>query len=356
MNIAKTTFVSGADESLAAVDAYQSPPQTPVSQVTTVGSTRLLTVDAATTDPVKALDILIKGALPGGNGFLSTDESIKAGITVLSQVLDKPEKFFNDVKGNLIKDMVTSVGYGKQAEDLSKMIMGESGALSPLDFLAKNNPKMKIVLDGVEKIRSAKDITDVNALLSVVSDLSGNTALGEVLNIGPQMSVVKSLVGKTMELKLPELTASIVGLVTGDYEKTLVKLHSVPLAAKYSDTAYIDEMLEEYEPERITGLAPDIVSDILDNYTFPEGSNKSIDQLATDLVARCDKLDPNWHTVMRNGVAVYSIKNMTNLSADAKTALMRMPEHIGGALVGEEYVESSLLAISQLNYPYMPVI
>lgn len=356
MTIAKTTFVSGADEKLATVDAYTSPPQTPVSDTTSIGAARLLTVDQAPVNPVDALETLIKGVLPGGGGFMGTDESVKAGIVVLSQVLDKPERFFNDVKGNLIKDLVTSVGYGKQAEDLSKMIMGESGALSPLDFLAKNNPKMKIILGGVEKIRSAKDITDVNSLLKIVGDLSGDTALGEVLNIGPQMSVVKSLLGKSMELRIPELTSSILNLVDGDYEKALVTLHSVPLAAKYGDSEFIDEAIEEYTPERIAGVTPDIVSDIISNYTFPENSSKTVNQLAVELVERCNKLDPLWCTDMRDGAPVYSIKNMTDISPDAKTALSKLPEHMAGAIIADEYEDKSLLTISQLNYPYMPVM
>lgn len=356
MAIAKTTFVSGSDESLAAVDAYAAPPQTPVSEATSVGSARLLTVDEPIVNPAQALDTVIKGLQGGAVGFLSSGESIQAGITVLSQLLDKPEKFFNDVKGNLIKDMVTSVGYGKQAEDLAKMITGEKGALSPLDFLAKNNPKMRIIMGGIETVRSAKDITDVSSLLKVVGDLSGNTELGQVLNIGPQMSVVKSLVGKSIELGLPELTSNIIDLVHGDYEKMLVKLYSVPLAAESGDSEFIDEVMQEYSPEQITGMSPEIVSDILSNYKFPSPTTKTVDQLAGELEARCTLLDPMWHTDMRDGVSVYSIKNMTNISPDAKTALMRLPEHMSGAMVAEEYTESSLLVISQINYPFMPVL
>lgn len=356
MAIAKTTFVVGADESLAAVDAYGGPPQAPVSDTTSIGAARMLTLDKYLVNPVETLENLIIATVPKIKDFESLQENIKAGINKLSEIMDKPEKFFNDIKGGLIKDMVTAVGYGKQADDLTKMIMGEQGAMSPLDFLSKNNPKMKVIIDGIETVRSAKDLTDVSDLLKVIGDLSGNKDLASVLNIGPQMSVVKTLVGKAMELNIPGMTDSILDILDGDYEKALAKLHSVPLAAKYADLDFIQKVMTEFTPERVAGMAPELVNEILKHYKFPIDAVKTRDQMANDLLIMCGQLDPRWDTDTRDGVDVYSLKNMTDLSDDAKDVLMRFPKHVGAALAGDEYKSSSLVDMGRINYPYMPIV
>lgn len=352
-NLAKTSFATGADESLAAPDVYAEPPQSPIGAIS---------------DTVSGASLLdMGGFLPGFGGglgeLLSTDlsqldstfKNLEKGLSTVTKVLGGDKSFINDLKTGMVGDLLTSAGFGESAVDFAGALMSGKDPMSALDSLARNNPDLKVIMDGVDVVIAAKDIDSIDDLLKVAGQISGMPVIGDILQIGPHLSVIKGLVDKANFFGIPELARALIDTVTDKDEKKTLELNSALGAAQGSNLDMLEGLLNKYGSSNLKGLYPSLVKTTLTNYRYPDNKTEPTLALSSALINLCNRIDPNWRFTMRDGVQIDNTDCFNRLSKDAKELFLFDPVTRDITLLATDYPESSLMGIAQRQYPYTPM-
>lgn len=391
-SLAKTSFESGSDAALAAPDAYPKVLPTVLVSDTVgpnyprggggipeisgggfgggmTGPTDFAGILGSILGPGSAANTTANnqtiGRSSGGSlsdllnkdlkGLLGNSKDLAAGIDKITRVLNGDKNLIRDLSKGVVGDMLTSAGFGKVAKDMAGALMDGRKPMDAFDILAKNNPQLQVIIDGVQVVVGAKDIKSIDDLLGVASRLSGMDGLGELLDISAQMSVVKGLVDKANELKIPALANSLLDTIKNPTDRKIIEIASALGAASGSNMTALDTMLEKYGSDNIRGLYPEIVGTLLSNYKLPDGAPFATPAQAADLVTMCNELDIGWFQTERNGVMVPQTEKLLGLSKDAREVLMKNNTLKPIIMMAEEFQKIDLIALARRQYPRTPI-
>lgn len=352
--LARTSFESGADETLATPDIYGgNVPDTPV------GALRDSINNGSSVEGVFGLG----GGLSGLGGLLSQDmESFTAGfgkyekgIKTLTSVLNGDKSLIENLKTNMVGDLLTSAGFGATATQVAGSLLRGESPMAAVTILAQGNPNLKLIMNGVETIVGAKDIDSIEGLLAVAGKISGMEGLGKLLNIGPQLGVIKSLIDKANFLGIPELAKALVNTIDNPEDKKKVELGATLGAAQGANLTMLKDIINKHGASAVSGMYPLMVGQILSSYRYPTDKQYASLEEANGLVAVCNQLEVNWMHELRGSARVVSLRYLTNISKDAKELLYMLNTTREAVMVATKYPQSSILGIAQRQYPYTPL-
>lgn len=383
--IAKTSFQTGPDDKVAAVDVYRTNTAEIVNglkdtTVTAAGEsiTKLnevvsQQVDTALTELGEAVTIggltnLAKNAIANGgftkdtllSSFSSLALTKEDALNKLKDAIGGPFNSITNIEGlktNLVTNLLGSVGYTDNPEALAKGLLGLPGGTTPINALLDTNPKLKIIYNGATLIRDSKDTNRAAGIMSLVNSISGNSELAKVLNMESQFSVLKDLMGMASVYKIPELIDTLLDKFDSDEEKARFLLTSAPDAFRNSDIALIDKIMDANSPELVKAKVGDPVGILLINYRLPLGFDKtnpaSYTSASTELINVLNRVDPYWDSTNRNGVMVSNIAPFAVANADALLILSTVTIYAERCMLAGTYRLDSIINISIKNYPWL---
>lgn len=354
--LAKTSFESGADETLATPDVYGgSAPETPV------GALR----DSINSGGIQGIAGDLGGSKFGGLGkLLSQDmESFTAqfgkyekGIKAVTSVLSGDKSLINNLKTNMVGDLLSSAGFGDTATQVAGTLLTGGNPKDILGSLAKANPNLRLVMDGVETIVAAKDVNSIEGLLAVAGKISGMEGLGELLHIGPQLGIIKGLVDKANFLGIPALANALINTIDNPEDKKKVELGVSLGAAQGANLEMLGQIIGKHGAEAVSGMHPNIVGQILSSYRYPADKKQATLAEANKLFNMCKSLEPNWmHDFRNKQTKTLSTRYLVNISKDARELFYLLDETREATMLGPHYPATTTIALAQRQYPYTPI-
>lgn len=347
--LAKTSFQTGADETLATPDVYNDAPQSPVGAIQdSINSGNLI----QGLDLKQGLNDILSQDL---DSFSDTYSQLEKGIKTVTQVLNGDKNLIKDLSKTMVGDLLGSAGYGPAATDFAGALISGEDPISSLGTIASAIPEYKMVMDGVDIIVNAKDIDSIEDLLTVAEKVSGIEGINKLVPIGPTLSIVKGLVDKANILGIPQLATALINTIDNDDDKKRVEIGSALGAARSSNTDMLDDLMSRYGAESIRGTYPKIVKELLSNYKHPKGTLNVTILDTQNLVARCESLDKEWLTTSRENEQIYKTDTLIGLSTDARELLVLDDTIRPIVLLSEQHPVTSLIGLAQRQYPYTPI-
>lgn len=353
--LAATSFQSGADEKLAATDVYAAPPQGPIGAISdTVGTSKSLLGLDKFLPKTGGLNGLLSGDL--GKVLGGSFGSLEQGIKTVTGVLKGDKSLLADLQKGMVGNLLASAGLGESAMTMAGSLLSGGSPMSALGALAANNPDMRLIMDGVDTIVKVKDVKSIEDLLAVADKLTGMKGLGEILQIGPQLGMMKSLIDTANVLGVPELANAIIARVDNVKDKKALRIAAAQGAAEGSNLDMLNATLNEHGNDGMIGMYPSLVKTLLSNYRFEDESVVPTKALANTLITMCNNLDVNWLYVKRGETLVPDLDCLLSLSSDARTLFYMDDAMRPIAMTASGYNVDSLIGLAQKQYPYTPMI
>ncbi len=383
--IATSSFVSGPDDKLAAVDVYRS--NTAVIANGIVGTANSAVTDAraavqnvikdevnaaksaiAETLSVKNLtQTAVNAMLNGGfnkddllNNFSSLALDKKSALGKLRDAVGGPLNSITNLenlKTNLVTNMLGSIGFTENPEALAKGLLGLPGSTDPINVLLNDNPKLKVVYNGVSLIRDSKDTDSAKGLVSLANSIAGNSELAKVLDMETQFAVMGNLLATASIFGVPQVIDTVLDKLDNDEEKAALLLDNTNSALSSGDVVLLSKILDFNSSDLVQTKSGGSVKSLLSNYRYPVGFDKtnitSYTNALTELVTLLNRLDVHWDGYSRNGVYVSNIEAFSVCSEDAYNLFIRDPIYKDRALISKTYTEESLIDLGIKKFPWV---
>lgn len=316
LQIAETKFITKASSGLAAVDVYGTSPEKQAKNAGSVLSGLAAGFKTPNTagEVNKIVDGLTK-ALEKTKGKSYTEQ-----MAALKGVLGGKDALLKNFKNSLVTDVLTNVGFGKNAKEIAGVLVGDRDPSNLLTALGKTNPEMKIVVNGIQTVMGAKDLDTAVGIADLLGKLTGNTELVKVFDLQPETLLLKSLLDSATMFRVPSLIDTILDSASSDKERKVLLVASVPKTAENSDLETILKTMKEIGDTNTYRTHPTLVVDLLANYIPVSGMSPTKEE-GSQLREILDRLKPEWWLVERNGEKVYNLDAFYNLSQSAKEAL-----------------------------------
>lgn len=348
--IAKTSFATGINEKLAAVDVYGDvKPNVPVNNVKTD-----TTIDAKVSDAIKPADSLNK--LLSDKLKIFTDPTIKQkdAIRQIQDIVANKTVFFNEAGKALLSDTLTNMGYKGNIEDVTRIIDEKPSSKDLLNILSGSNDKIKVIVDGVEHLRKIEDLDTATGVANLLGELTGNEELIKVVNLGPQLALLKTLSQAASVLRIPEIVKGVIDTLPDGEEKTALTIQSCMDAAQGGNIDHIIEVIKNPQTSGKVVLSafPDIIKIILANIKLGDGDSSAL--VSTKLIGLLDAINPNWITIKRDGKDAIYMDNIAQANDTAISLLMQNEKTYLAAVVKSEYTSTLSANDTMSLFEYAP--
>lgn len=346
ISVAKTYFETEPNKELIVVDVYgETPGSEPVNGEASVPSAPGATIDSIL--PKTVTELLDKT-------FKDPNKSLKEAMAEIGAIVKNPREFSEKLGKEILGDTLKSIGYTGTVDDAVKAIRAPVNLKAIMTGMGESNAQLKVIIDGVEKAIDGKDLSTANGVAALIAGLTGDDNLMSVMDVGPQMSVVKGFIDKAMELRLPEAVDLLIETFDKEDEKNKLKLYSTQNAALNGDIDFINKQIDNNDigPGAIMALNPDLIYTTLMNYSL-NGESPTVEH-ATKLLEILNKLDKNWMSYERDGVRIEDLSAVANASHDALRVLMKNESTMTAAIIASGLDDSDLVTATLNMRPFTP--
>lgn len=316
MALVPPVFSTGPTSIAAAIDIYGKPP--------TIAVTGISDAQTAINDLTKFQ--IADAFLPTTVSKIKTIADFATKVskldkkTVLANIsanLGINKESLNNLKGNLLTNLLSASGYIDQPGAVANALLGVPGSLSAQDLVLNQYPQLKIVVNNVEHFRKGGDFDEVGAATTILKNVLGNQDVIQMLNLGTTVNAINAVTGVLAEYRIPEITDLIMSRLESRKEKEAYLTVSVPTAIKTSDLYLIQKGIDELGVERVKALYPNIVEELLTSYKHPTEDNVVSTENLNKLYTILNLFDQNWDKYTRNGVPVKNYGVFEKISKDA---------------------------------------
>lgn len=349
--IAKTTFETGPLDDLFAQDVYNGTEGANLASAVAGGLGNLSDGLLSAFTPGGSIGDLINGL---DKSLIDKGKTLVSAVKNVKTALNNKDRLIDNISDNLLGDMLKSVGYTGKPSDIVNGVLGRPGALPIEDVLMNSIGSVRIVSDTLNVVRKIKDIDSAQDLMTLVGQLTGDEDLIKLFNVGPELSVLKSLMGSLMDYQIPELYDKVFGSITEEKDRKILYLHSALNAAQKSDTEFLLKAINSSGAGNIISLYPDIISVLFKNYRFPIDSEDAPADAISDVIGIANALNVNWSKGNRLGDDIVDLSLYAVASNDLFTGFSYHPDHQLNAMIAIEYQERNLSAILKTDYPTAP--
>lgn len=342
ISVNKTTYETGVEKAVIVVDVY--------GESATDSPTNNETSPLSILDNIKLESIIPKSASDLISKVTRTPNlSLTDAIGMISKVAGDPKAFGKAVGDNIMNDVLSSVGYNGTVDDVIKSFKEPINFRDVLTAAGEQNAQLKMIIGDVDRIISKEDLQSATGIAKVLEELSGNSNLTSILDIAPQLSMVKGMVNEAMRLGLPEAVDGLIDSFEDDDDKRRLRLFSTVNAAANSALTFIETQLdsEDIGAGAIMSFAPNITTSILSNYKLND--KYPTDDDVVKLIGVVKRLDDGWMKYDRNGVVIEDISSLNSASEDALRVLMKNPDTQEAALMCGGFINDVNMVDYTLN-------
>lgn len=356
LQIAETRFITRHKDGVAAVDVYGDSPK---SEPINAGSTKSglgsdlkipnLGKFNSSADNLKKVGASIEKALKDTRGK-SFSEISKA----VSTAVGGKKGLINSIALGSITDALTNVGFSKNAKEIAGELLGARDPNNLLGLIGASDPQMKILVDGIGVVRSAKDLDTAQGISNMLGALTGNTELVKVLALQPQALVLKTLLDDATSLRIPSLVDTILGTIEEESQKKQLLYSLAPKAAENSDLYTIELIMDSLGGYNLNRTYPDLTNSIVTNWTTLSGLSPTEEDI-TSLLTTLNKLNPDWYYTKRNGKKVYNLDLFSVVSPHAEHAFKTNPELLVPLALSGKYTPQEVRTLFKKQRPWIEV-
>lgn len=366
--IADTAFKTGQDGTLATPDIYGTPPQSPV------GATTSVTSAGGSLDLGKLMGIPSTGPLTGASNVLAagTVAKIQNMTDVIGVVMGEMagnETLSMDTLKNISPDTVgklaNAMGYPQVTNILNNTKKVDYTNPQFLDNLAKSNPYAKVLIDGTNTLIKGKDIKNVDDLLKIAGEFTGNTELASMVNISKEMAFAKVVIDSANSLGIPALGKKILDNYEDKKEKRQLELNTANSLAQGTNLNELGTLVDTYGSDSVLFVNSEIIKTLLANYQKPTSIDHSVKPkdtatLLSELKLSLEKLDKNWKFTKRGNISVFNTEVFSVLSDDAYDLFLTDKDLVIPTVMAKQLQVSDLnsdpISLLQRQYPYAPLL
>lgn len=369
VNLIPTSFITEDDKKLSVVDVYTETKEqisNSVFKQVDVGLTTATTVtNEVKGELVKSITAVksitsqspLQIALGVATGSLTKDSILgQMGVLDKKSALEKLKSainpnLVNDIKGNLLTGLLKGVGFKGDSEALVKGVLGLPGGKTPINVLLDANPKLKVIYNAVDVIKTADNLDNAKGVASLLTSLTGNSELAKVLDMESQFSAMGNVMTIANFWNVPSLVDKAIDHFDDDDDKRKFAIANAPAAINSGGLYMINKITEIAGIGAVISNVPQAISRILSGYRLPAGLKEMTSIEAQLFVDTLSSLNPNWFQYQRNGVWVSNLEPFQVASADAIKAFKLLGLYTVEIAIAKTYPKTNLIALSKKRYP-----
>lgn len=219
---------------------------------------------------------------------------------------------------------------------------------------------------GTQSILTA-DVAGTTSMLQAVNNMSGNSKLVTVTDVGASVSAATAITNTLISLGLTAVVASFTSSLTtaspiqnnGKTSYTVGQQalsQNVLQAIQQSDMATVQLCITQLGAGGVLSQVPNAVTLLCQYYRIPAGTVSSgIAALWTTLKGILTTLAPTWNMTSRNGQLIPSLQVFQAASADCLTIMKTDADDtiVDAAWIAKDFPTEDALTTLEQMYPYM---
>lgn len=186
-----------------------------------------------------------------------------------------------------MEDAFNIPGSTEDLTDASKSILSEAAALEV------GSQDVKIVIDGIDRAISGKDVNDAKGITNLINRVADAEDTMNYLDIGAQAALVKGISDKLIKWGAPDLLDKLIEAM-GDVEaKQAMWEEMARRAAQQSELSIVKHYGDQMGGQRRTAIADEIVTLVVSNYK--PRKDVSVKVQGNEIIEVLDLYDNRWH-------------------------------------------------------------
>ena len=213
------------------------------------------------------------------------------------------------------------------------------------------------VIDGQSRLLNVGNISSAREVFSLLNSITRSDQLGGFFDMGGESALMAGVMREAIALGVPDAIDILIENAHHDEIANNALYANMQVAVEQSDLDTVNTMVDRLGTNTFLGQVPNAVAILLSSYRLPVGtSSDNYDNEWAALQAALDKLQPGWGKVYRNGTLVSDLSFYADISADARTLMMRVEEQMLPTLIGPTYSDRrDMIGELQAMYPLVPL-
>lgn len=347
--IKDTPFSSGVKDSLASVDVYKENSKQAINKRNKVKdkvnylNDKKDVIDNLINDRKNIPKYLAMFGAKGLNSLLN-----KTGLSA------KLIKLLNSKTAKRIGGLLTTVAAVKifynKIKSKKKKKVKINGSYRSLSDTQYNDWYMA---NGVYKDILIKNIAERDYQTAVTNgDITTSPNATTFKDLDTESALYVTAITGFLRLNDTESILKVLAEITDlDLKRLVLELVLGP-ATKTIDLDLLALIINELGIVKILSLNPNIVENILSNYSFPPGTKPSdYPAIKAKLVNILDRLDVNWYLIRRDGVWVRNMRPFIVMSDAVLLLFISDSLHRAACIISNSYRTESIIDIIKRQYP-----
>ena len=308
MCLAPTTFSSGAQDDLAAADAYSITNTTPINSVKDlVSNSKIKVIDGMRSNLTSAAKTALTSAALLSNTLKSVSSLANGSITSrISSALNVLNSASRNIPIGTMSNMVSS--------------------------LYKNSilEKASITINGITSKVLGSDLNNIIDIGNIANTTGCNNGLFNYNDYGAQAGMYSGLMNSGYNYGMNGMYGSMLGCKSSNsFLMNNVASNTLDNTLLNGDLESLSAMGQLTTSGYLSSISPGLLSNASQQYPENYYSNKStIDNDYGKLLGSFNSINPNWNNTNRNGNNIYNLSNITNGSSGLSN-LLRIGQVVG---------------------------
>jgi len=216
---------------------------------------------------------------------------------------------------------------------------------------------MGVVYNNAQLILSVANISNAQDSAEFLAELTGNSDLLKVVNIGAESAIFGGILKELMSFGIPELMDDVIDQIQNETVKANALAYLSTSAVNGSDLVMTNKIIDVIGLTAFLEQNPDAINRTLSSFFF--GTLDTVDTYPAkriELLALLTRIDAHWSESLRNGAYIKNLEPFTVCSPDAKTLMLMAAPERTLTLAAAKYPRNNINSIIKGLYPdaYIP--
>lgn len=317
MRLADTTFVTGPQDALAAVDVYGL-------QDSSVKNTL-----------VDKTSEFAQGVVGKVRNEVGAAAALGGVFDVVTNAVNDPEEVRKRIEAALELTTLDFQDMGQKVQELALENLGDSLPI-PSD--------LKYVTNGITKAIDTGDFPSARDLMENIQSVIGDVDVVKLFDLGAEAAIFGALANEAIRLGMSELWEALEEKATDSSVVASMSRQSLVQAIRSGDLALVMKLVDKLGWGASRNEEPDLPRQVLRYFKYSTTEDTDYQQEYSTLIGFFDTFDPKWTKISRPGMES-SLFSFTVLSNDAHDLLVNR-------IADSEYRTEAMIAGSYQNLDF----